>query len=139
VELGQVFSEYFGTLANSHSTDCSTFIIIYQPWAGKIGQLVADVWSGLSLAPLENRNKRPWLPHHIILQLRSGRVMQWTLNKVSHTHLPLRTFLCNCFQYALTRGSTSAGNATSLEHQWKQRPPSILPVVLSAERYFFYC
>jgi hypothetical protein len=28
VALGQVFSEYFGFLANSHSTDCSTLIII---------------------------------------------------------------------------------------------------------------
>jgi hypothetical protein len=30
-QLGQVFSEYFGFSANSHSTDCSTFIIIYHP------------------------------------------------------------------------------------------------------------
>jgi hypothetical protein len=28
VALGQVFSEYFGSPANSHSTDCTTFIII---------------------------------------------------------------------------------------------------------------
>jgi hypothetical protein len=28
--LGQVFSEYFGFLVNSHSTDCST-LIIYHP------------------------------------------------------------------------------------------------------------
>jgi hypothetical protein len=28
VALGQVFSEYFGFPANSHSTDCSTVIII---------------------------------------------------------------------------------------------------------------
>jgi hypothetical protein len=31
VALGQIFPEYFGSLANSHSTDCSTFIIIYHP------------------------------------------------------------------------------------------------------------
>jgi hypothetical protein len=33
VALGQVFSEYFGFPANSHSTDCSIFIIIiiYNP------------------------------------------------------------------------------------------------------------
>jgi hypothetical protein len=30
VALGQVFSEYFGSPASSHSTDCST-LIIYQP------------------------------------------------------------------------------------------------------------
>jgi hypothetical protein len=30
VALGQIFSEYFGSPANSHSTDCSTFII-YHP------------------------------------------------------------------------------------------------------------
>jgi hypothetical protein len=29
VVLGQVFSEYFGSPTSSHSTDCSTFIIIY--------------------------------------------------------------------------------------------------------------
>jgi hypothetical protein len=28
VALGQVFSEFFGSPANSHSTDCSTIIII---------------------------------------------------------------------------------------------------------------
>jgi hypothetical protein len=32
VAVGQVFSEYFGFPANSHSTDCSTIIIItYHP------------------------------------------------------------------------------------------------------------
>jgi hypothetical protein len=31
VALGQVFFEYFGSPANSHSTDFSTFIIIYHP------------------------------------------------------------------------------------------------------------
>jgi hypothetical protein len=31
VALGQVYSEYFGSPTNSHSTDCSTFIIIYHP------------------------------------------------------------------------------------------------------------
>jgi hypothetical protein len=31
VALGQVFSEYFGFPANTHSTDCSTVIIIYHP------------------------------------------------------------------------------------------------------------
>jgi hypothetical protein len=32
VALGQAFSEYFGfPPANSHSTDCSTIIIIYHP------------------------------------------------------------------------------------------------------------
>jgi hypothetical protein len=36
--------------ANSHSTDCSTFIIIIIG-AGITGQLVADVPSGLSLSP----------------------------------------------------------------------------------------
>jgi hypothetical protein len=30
VALEQVFSDYFGTPANSHSTDCSTFFI-YHP------------------------------------------------------------------------------------------------------------
>jgi hypothetical protein len=34
--------------ANSHSTDCSTFIIIFHPPAGTTSQLVADVPSGLS-------------------------------------------------------------------------------------------
>jgi hypothetical protein len=29
VELEQIFSEYLGSPANSHSTDCFTFIIIY--------------------------------------------------------------------------------------------------------------
>jgi hypothetical protein len=29
VALGQVFSDYFGFPAHSHSTDCSTVIIIY--------------------------------------------------------------------------------------------------------------
>jgi hypothetical protein len=29
VALGQVYSEYFGFPVNSHSTDCSTIIIIY--------------------------------------------------------------------------------------------------------------
>jgi hypothetical protein len=50
VALGQVFSEYFGFPCHSYSTDCSTFII-YQPVAGRIGQLAADVPSGLSLNP----------------------------------------------------------------------------------------
>jgi hypothetical protein len=31
VALGQVFSKYFGSPANSHSTDCSTFITVYHP------------------------------------------------------------------------------------------------------------
>jgi hypothetical protein len=31
VELGQVISEYFVFPANSHSTDCSTLIIINRP------------------------------------------------------------------------------------------------------------
>jgi hypothetical protein len=31
VALGQVFTEYFGSPANSNSTECSTFIIIYHP------------------------------------------------------------------------------------------------------------
>jgi hypothetical protein len=31
VALGQVFSEYFGSPANPHSTNCSIIIIIYQP------------------------------------------------------------------------------------------------------------
>jgi hypothetical protein len=31
VALGQVFSEYFGFPAKSHSIDCSTFVIIYHP------------------------------------------------------------------------------------------------------------
>jgi hypothetical protein len=31
VALVKVFSEYFGFLANSHSTECSIFIIIYHP------------------------------------------------------------------------------------------------------------
>jgi hypothetical protein len=29
--LGQVFSDYFGFLAN-HATDCSRLIIIHHPW-----------------------------------------------------------------------------------------------------------
>jgi hypothetical protein len=42
------------SLAKSHSTDCSTFIIIHHPGLGTIGQLVADVPSGLCLtAPKE--------------------------------------------------------------------------------------
>jgi hypothetical protein len=36
---------------NSHSTDCSTFIIICHPGLVQIVQLVADVPSGLSLTP----------------------------------------------------------------------------------------
>jgi hypothetical protein len=36
VALGQVFSEYFGFPANSHSADCSTFIIIYHPGLVKL-------------------------------------------------------------------------------------------------------
>jgi hypothetical protein len=48
VELGQIFSEYFGFPANSHSTDCSLFIHHHlSSEAGTIGQLVADVPSGL--------------------------------------------------------------------------------------------
>jgi hypothetical protein len=31
VPLGQVFSGYFGSPTNSHSTDCFTIIIIYHP------------------------------------------------------------------------------------------------------------
>jgi hypothetical protein len=31
VALGQVFSEYFGSPANSRSTDCSTLIIYHVP------------------------------------------------------------------------------------------------------------
>jgi hypothetical protein len=31
VALGQVFSEYFSFPANLHSSNCSTFIIIYHP------------------------------------------------------------------------------------------------------------
>jgi hypothetical protein len=31
VALGLVFSEYFSFPGNSHSTDCSTFVIIYHP------------------------------------------------------------------------------------------------------------
>jgi hypothetical protein len=43
VALGQVFSEYFGLPANSHSASRSTLIIT---WG--IGQVVADVPTGLS-------------------------------------------------------------------------------------------
>jgi hypothetical protein len=32
VAMGQVFSEYFCSPANSHSTDCSKFIIIIRGW-----------------------------------------------------------------------------------------------------------
>jgi hypothetical protein len=32
VALGQVLSEYFGFPANSHTTDCSTIIIIIWGW-----------------------------------------------------------------------------------------------------------
>jgi hypothetical protein len=35
VALGQVFSEYFGSPANSHSTDCFTLIIIYRLGLGQ--------------------------------------------------------------------------------------------------------
>jgi hypothetical protein len=31
VALGQVFSEYFGSLANLHSTNFSTIILTYHP------------------------------------------------------------------------------------------------------------
>jgi hypothetical protein len=31
VPLRQVFSEYFGLLANFYSSDCSTLVIIYHP------------------------------------------------------------------------------------------------------------
>jgi hypothetical protein len=64
VALGQVFSGYFGSPANSHSIDSSTFIIIiiYHPGAGTIGQLVADVPSGLSLTQSqETKNKKKLL------------------------------------------------------------------------------
>jgi hypothetical protein len=30
--VDEVALGHFGFLANSHSTDCSTFIIIYDPW-----------------------------------------------------------------------------------------------------------
>jgi hypothetical protein len=44
--------------ANSHSTDCSTFIIHHlSSGAGAIGQLVADVPSGLRLTPPQETKK----------------------------------------------------------------------------------
>jgi hypothetical protein len=62
VALGQVFSEYFGfpsqfsfhRLLHTHRYLTSG--------AGTVGQLVADVLSGLSLTPLKETNKkRPYL------------------------------------------------------------------------------
>jgi hypothetical protein len=50
VVLGHVSSKTTVSPANSHSTD-SKFIIIYDLLAGTIGQLVADVPSGLILSP----------------------------------------------------------------------------------------
>jgi hypothetical protein len=51
--------------ANSHSTDCSTFIFCH-PEFGTIGQLVADVPNGLSLTPpQETKNKTPWMCQRI--------------------------------------------------------------------------
>jgi hypothetical protein len=44
--LGQVFSEYFG-----FPCQFSFHIHHLSSWAGTIGQLVADVLSGLSLTP----------------------------------------------------------------------------------------
>jgi hypothetical protein len=44
--------------ANFHSTDCSIFII-YHPGAGIVGQLLADVQSGLRVAsPQEAKKKK---------------------------------------------------------------------------------
>jgi hypothetical protein len=43
--------------ANSHSTNCST-LIIYHPWLITIGQLMAEVPSGLSLTPHRETKKK---------------------------------------------------------------------------------
>jgi hypothetical protein len=48
--LGQVFSEYLGFT-------CSTFIVIYHPGPGIIGQIMANVPSGLSLTPPQEIKK----------------------------------------------------------------------------------
>jgi hypothetical protein len=49
--------------ANSHSTDCSTFVIIYHPGLITIGQLVDDVPSGLRLTPPEETKKNKKQPN----------------------------------------------------------------------------
>jgi hypothetical protein len=54
VALGQVFSEYFGFLL-PHSSSLSS-------GAGKIGQIVGDVPSGLSLAPIQVTKKKNRFP-----------------------------------------------------------------------------
>jgi hypothetical protein len=56
VALGQVFSEYFGSPANTHSTYCIHHHLSFG--AGTIGQLVADVPSGLSLTPPKETKKK---------------------------------------------------------------------------------
>jgi hypothetical protein len=51
--IAQAVSRRLPTAAarfRSHFTDCCT-LIMYHPGAGRIGQLVADVPSGLSLTP----------------------------------------------------------------------------------------
>jgi hypothetical protein len=53
VALGLVFSDYFGFPDNSHSTHHHL-----PSGAGTIGQLVADVPSGLSLTPPQETNKK---------------------------------------------------------------------------------
>jgi hypothetical protein len=46
-----------GSSANPHCTKCS--ILIYHP--GTIGQLVADMPSGLGLIPPKNKKKKSWV------------------------------------------------------------------------------
>jgi hypothetical protein len=71
VALGQVFSENFGSLANSHSTDRSTLIIIYHPGRVKIGQVMAQVPNGLvSPQPKKQKKKK-----HAELRCRSLHVL----------------------------------------------------------------
>jgi hypothetical protein len=66
VALGQVFSEYFGFLCQFsfhrllHTHHLSS-------GAGKIGQLVADVPSGLSLTPpQEKKKKQPYIADKVV-------------------------------------------------------------------------
>jgi hypothetical protein len=54
VSLGQVISEYFGFPSNSHSTDCSTIIIIYHP--GMVQQ--TKQWSQYQLDSVTPHKKK---------------------------------------------------------------------------------
>jgi hypothetical protein len=58
VTLGQVFSEYFGFLCRFSFHRLLHIHHHLSSWAGTIYQLVADVPSGLSLTPLQEKKKQ---------------------------------------------------------------------------------